>query len=162
MWLAVISAFGLASSVAAFVASFFPSLELAVFRSWIILLPAWVALFLPIYAIEYPRSRRWTFAWDWAGSLPRWVRFCGNILGLIFIADFLWFAVHSGPGVPSIHEGQYVLEAGGHILRVLTRAEYLQLMAAGARLSAVATIGFYFAPAAYWYFNRKREWPETN
>ncbi len=134
-WLAVISAFGLASCVAAFVASFFPSPELAILRSWIILLPAWVVLFLPIYAIEYPGSRRWTFAWDWARTLPRWVRFCGNILGLIFVADFLWFAVHSGPGVPSIQEGQYVLEALGHILRVPTRAEYLQLMAAGARRS---------------------------
>jgi len=57
-------------------------------------------------------------------------------------------------GVPEVQDGQYVLISHGHILKVLTQAEFVKLRAAGARMFASVMILFYFMPVMYWWFRR--------
>jgi len=117
-----------------------------------------MALFAPIYALEYPASRTLSFSWKgFARGMPSWVAPCSRLLSLIALAHFVWFAVHSGWGVPAIEDGQYVLTARGKILKVLTQAEYLKLTAAGGRMFATMMISFYFVPMMYWWFRRNQQ-----
>jgi hypothetical protein len=55
---------------------------------------------------------------------------------------------------PEIINGEYVLNNHGHIVRTLTRSEYLRLKAAELRLFATGWIFFYFVPTMYWWFPR--------
>lgn len=86
---------------------------------WIILLCIGVfALGIPVQILEYPGSRALTFYWKgFARGMPSWVAPCAVLLWLIAIAHFAWFALHSGWGVPAILDGQYVIDARGHILK---------------------------------------------
>jgi len=63
---AFLSACGIAASIVAYIESFSGAGVNIIFRWWIILLPGWIALFIPIYALEYPGS----IAPSFAGELP--------------------------------------------------------------------------------------------
>lgn len=153
--LAFLSACGFALSVVAYIGSFSVSLADAIFRWWIVLLPGWMALFVPIYVLEYPASRKLAFSLKgFARGMPSWVAPCAWLLSLIALAHFAWFHVHAPWGVPEVRDGQYVLISHGHILKVLTQAEYVKLRAAGARMFASVMILFYFMPMMYWWFRR--------
>jgi hypothetical protein len=152
---AFLSACGIAASIIAYSESFAGSRADAIFRWWIVLLPAWMVVFAPIYVLEYPASRATSFAWKgFARGMPSWVAPCSWLLSLVVVAHVAWFALHSGRGVPTIQDGQFVLEARGQVLRVLTNAEYNDLRAAGARMFAAGMISFYFIPMTYWWFRR--------
>ncbi len=117
-----------------------------------------IALFIPIYALEYPASRKPTFFLKgFARGLPSWVAPCSGLLSLIGIAHLVWFAVHSGWGVPTILDGQYVLDTRGQILKVLTEAEYLTLKKAELRMFAAMMTALYFVPTMYWWFPRNEQ-----
>ncbi len=155
-FLASLSACGIATSLIAYIESFSATRVDSTFRWSIILIPGWMALFIPIYALEYPASRAPSFSWKgFARGMPSWVVLCSRLLFLIAIGHLAWFAVHSGWGVPTIRDGQYVLIARGRVLKILTEAEYLKLAAAGARTFAAMMIAFYFVPMVYWWFRRK-------
>jgi hypothetical protein len=114
-----------------------------------------MALFLPIYVLEYPASKTLSFPWKGlTRGMPGWVAPCSQILSLIAIAHIVWFAVRAGLGVPAIVNGQYVLDKQGRILKVLTQAEYLTLRKAALRTLATMMISFYFLPMNYWWFRR--------
>ena len=150
-----VSACGLAASVLAYIESFSGTRADTIFQLWIILVVGWMVLFAMIFALEYPASRAPSFSLKgFARGMPNWVAPCYWILLLITIVHFVWFTMHSGGGVPAIQDGQYVLEARGQILRVLTQAEYVKLSAAGARLFATVMISCYFVPTMYWWFRR--------
>ena len=126
-----------------------------IFPWYIPLLLGWMALFVPIYALEYPASRAPSFAWKgFARGMPSWVAPCSWLLMLVALAHFVWCVVHYGWGAPEIVDGQYVLDSRGRILKVLTQAEYLKLRAVGARAIATILIYFYFTPMMYWWFRR--------
>jgi hypothetical protein len=152
---AFLSACGIAVSVVAYIESFSVSSD-AIFRWWIALFPGWMALFAPIYVLEYPASRALTFSWKgFARGMPGWVAPCSWLLSLIATAHLTWFATHAGLGVPVIRDGRYLLR--GQTLKVLTQAEYVTLRAAGARMFATAMISFYFVPMMYWWFRRSHQ-----
>jgi hypothetical protein len=112
-------------------------------------------LFAPIYVLEYPRSRARSFLYQgFARGMPRWVAWCEWILALIALTQVIWFALHSGWGVPAVQEGQYVIESHGKILRVISEAEYLALKEAGLRMFSAMMVSFYYVPMAYWWFRR--------
>ena len=114
-----------------------------------------MALYIPVYALEYPASRALSFSWKgFARGMPSWVAPCSWVLTLVVLAHFVWFIVQSGPGAPAIVDGQYVLDNHGRILKVLTQAEYLTLRGAAVRAFATLMISFYFAPMVYWWFRR--------
>jgi len=154
-FLAALSACGLAASIAGYIGSFSWASADNIFRWYIPLLLGWMALFVPIYVLEYPASRLPSFALKgFSRGMPGWVAPCSWLLSLIALTHFVWFAVHSGWGVPTILDGQSVLDARGHVLKVLTQAEYFKLRAAGARAFATMLIYFYFTPVMYWWFPR--------
>ena len=145
--LAFLSCCGLAACTLAYVVSFFGA-TMNDSSGWIIILCIGVfALGVPVQILEYPGSRALTFYWKgFARGMPSWVAPCARILWLIAIAHFAWFALHSGWGVPAILDGQYVIDARGHILRVLTQAEYLTLQEAWLRGVATVMIACYLCP----------------
>ncbi len=152
--LAILAGCGLALSVFAYIASFSGAQVDRIFPWFVPLVLVWVALFLPMYVLEYPASRSPTFFWKFARGMPRWVAPCGAALSLIGVAHVVWFGLHSGLGAPAIRDGQYVLAARGRILKVLTQAEYLTLSAAVLRAFATMVVSFYYAPMMYWWFRR--------
>ncbi len=156
--LAFLSACGIATSILAYAESFSGVHVDSVFRWSIVLVPGWMALFAPIYFLEYPASRAPSFAWEgFARGLPRWVAPSAKLLSLIAIMHVLWCVVQNGLGTPAIIDGQYVLDSRGRILKVLTQAEYFKLRGTGVRTFAAMAISFYFMPMMYWWFPRSRE-----
>jgi len=153
---AALSACGVAAGACAYVVSF-SKVPVDELLPWCIpLMFGFVALFAPIYVLEYPTLRAASF-WrrGLARGMPNWVVWCGRALWLIVLAHFVWVAVHNGPGVPAIKGGQYVLEANGRILRTVSEEEYLALKAAELRLFSTMTAAAYFVPMVYWWFKRR-------
>jgi len=157
---ALLSACGLAVSVVAYGESFSGSQAELIFRCLVVLLPGWIALFFPIYILEYHalRTRRFGFK-SLARGMPSWVAPSARLLWLVAMVHLAWGMLRTGWGVPAIQDGQYVLEAHGRILRLLTPAEYFSLRAALARMSAAMMIFFYFMPTMYWWFRRNEGAP---
>jgi hypothetical protein len=114
-----------------------------------------LTLFIPIYVLEYPASKAPFFFWkDFARDMPGWVAPCAMILPLVPLGHLVWFLWHSGLGVPSIQDGQYVLSDRGHVLRLLTEGEYFALERAEARVFSAVMLSFYFVVTMYWWFKR--------
>lgn len=129
-----------------------------IFRWWILLCIVCLRSFIPMYVAEYPASKAPTFFLKgFAQDMPTWVPPCAGIFSLIAISHFVWFAVHSGFGVPEILDGQYVIGDRSRILKVLTRAGYITLKEAEARVFATIIISIYFVPMTYWWFRRSHE-----
>jgi hypothetical protein len=157
-FLAVLSACGLAASTAGYIGSFSRVSAETIFLWYLPLVLGLMALLGPICVLEYPASRAPTFLLKgFARGMPNWVAPCSWLLLLVAVAHSVWFAAHSGWGVPEILDGQYVLDARGHILKVLTQQEYLKLRGAEARAIATVLIYFYFTPTTYWWFPRPLE-----
>jgi hypothetical protein len=115
-----------------------------------------LALFIPMYICEYPASRvRSFFVSGFARGMPNWIAPFSKLLALVSVLHFIWFAAHSGWGVPSIRDEQYVLVAGGRILRVLSQGEYLALKHAEIRVFVSMVIFVYFVLTMYWWFSRE-------
>jgi hypothetical protein len=45
--------------------------------------------------------------------MSSWVVLCNYLLVLVVIAHFVWYYLHGGSGVPTIKDGQYVLDSRG-------------------------------------------------
>jgi hypothetical protein len=86
--------------------------------------------------------------------MPSWVAPCATLLTLVYAGHFVWFAIHTGLGVPSIKDGQYFIDNHGRNLTVLSQSEYLTLKAAELRMFATFAIAAYFIPMMYWWFRR--------
>jgi hypothetical protein len=153
--LASLSMCGFAAGMLAYIVSF---LGVPVDRlyPWMGLLCAgMMLLFLPVFILEYPNSRSPTFFYnEFAKGMPKWVAPCEWILALIALVQVIWFAMHSGLGVPALQDGQYVIESHGQVLKVISAAEYLALKEAGLRMFAAMLVSFYFVPMMYWWFRR--------
>lgn len=152
---ALLSFLGFAASIIAYVESFSGSSSESVFRWWIVLIPGMIGLFIPLYVREYPSSRApLFFLTGFAREMPEWVAPCAKALAVIGLIHLIWFAAHSGLGAPSIEDGQYVLSSRSHVLKVLSRAEYMALRGDELRAFASMTAAFYFVPMMYWWFRR--------
>lgn len=156
--LALVAAGGLAASILGYIYTFFGVLgDKILLWGALLLIPGWMVLFLPMYILEYPLSRAPSFCWKgFARGMPSWVAPCSWLLSVIAIAHLIWFAVHTGWGVPEIVNGQYVLDSRGRILEVLTQAEYSVLMEEELRAFTTMMIYFYFVTTMYWWFRQSR------
>jgi len=154
--LAGLSAVAIALSVFAYVYSFFGAPDKIL--PWMVInILGLMVLIVPIYLIEYPKSRAWNWSlYGWARGLPNWVAPCSWLLELIALTHFCLSAVQIWPGVPEIVDGQYVLGSGGRILEILTRAEYLRLLEGILRAIVTIMIALYFVPMMYWWFSKSR------
>ena len=152
---AFLSACGIAVSIVAYLETFSASQADAIFRWGIVLFPGWMVFYVSIFFLEYPASKGTNFTWTgFARGMPSWVAPCSVMLWLIFLAHFVWLAVRAGLGLPEIHDGQYALVTRGHILSVITQAEYVEFRADEARTFAAGMITLYFLPLMYWWFRR--------
>ena len=156
-FLAFLWACVIAANIFAYIYSYFGAPVDKILWGFLLLIPGWMALLVPMYVLEYPLSRAPSFSWKgFARGMPSWVAPCSWLLSLIAIAHLVCLAVQNGPGVPEIVNGQYVLDSRGRILKVLTQAEYLALTEAELRAFTTMTIFFYFVPMMYWWYRRKR------
>src|SRR6266404_2627443 len=154
--LAFLSASVIAACILGYMYSFFGA-PVDKILSWgfLLLIPGWMAMVLPMYVLEYPLSRTPSFSLKgFARGMPSWVAPCSWLLSLIAVAHLVWLAVQNGWGVPEIVNGQYVLDSRGRILKVLTEAEYLALTEAFLRAFTAVMISFYFPTTMYWWFRR--------
>jgi hypothetical protein len=124
-----------------------------------------IVLYVPIYAIEYPvgvSTSPWRgVSWkQMSRGMPSWVTPCVVLLSLIYVGHFIWFTLHTGLGVPSIRDGQYVIGSRERNLRTLSSSEYFVLKAEELRMLATLMITAYFMPMMYWWF-RRNEQPTT-
>ena len=160
-FLALLSACGFSVSVLAYIYSFLGKPVDKVLWGWLVLLPGWMALFLPMYVLEYPQSRTPSFCLKgFARGMPSWVAPSSWLFSLIAVTHLIWLAVENGLGVPAIVNGQYVLGSRGRILRALTQAEYLALTEAELRALSTILISFYFVTTMYWWFRQSRPKPD--
>jgi hypothetical protein len=150
---ASLSMCGFAAGMLAYILSFLAVPVESVYPWMGLLCAGMMMLFLPIFILEYPNSRSPTFFYnEFARGMPKWVAPCEWILALVALAQVIWFALHSGLGVPAHQEAQYVIESHGHVLKVISEAEYLALEEAGLRMFAAMLVSFYFVPMMYWSF----------
>lgn len=155
---AFLSVCGLGAGVLAYIYSFlFEPADKIWGWAVVALVPLWMALLLPMIVLEYPQSRSVSFSFSgFARGAPSWVAPFSWLLSLIFVAHFIWMAVHNGPGVPAIVNGQYALDSRGRILKILTQAEYLSLTRGEFRAFATIMVYFYFVTTTYWWFRASR------
>ena len=150
--LAAVSVSGLFASFCVYCMSFYGNLADVLFPLFALFLFGALALTLPIYVREYPTIGGPLFFWKFAHRMPNWVRRCEFVLVVIATAHFIWFAAHSGFGVPEVVNGQYVIDDHGRIAKVLTQGEYFALRGAALRMSMTITAVLYFLPSTYWWF----------
>jgi hypothetical protein len=157
-FLAFFSACGFIASILGYIYSFLGEpVDKILFWGFLLLLPAWMAMFVPMYVLEYPQSRTVSFCLKgFARGMPSWVAPCSWLLQLVAVAHLVWCGTQSGMGVPAIVNGQYVLDSRGRILKVLTQAEYLRLREGFARTFSIVMISFYFVIMMYWSFRHGR------
>jgi hypothetical protein len=153
--LALISASGLAASLAIYVASYTVSTMDGLFRWAIILHVGVFFLLLSIYLPNYSALRRASLFWkEFGRGMPKWVVPTIKSLGAFFVIHFVIFLLQSHAAAPEFKDGEYVLNDHGHIVKVLTHSEYLRLKGGELRLFATGWIFFYFVPTVYWWFRR--------
>jgi hypothetical protein len=153
-FIAILSACVIAANILAYIYSFFGA-PVGKILPWMIpLVLGLIVLLIPII-VDYPASRSLSFAGKLCLlGMPSWAARCFWLVQLFAIGNFAWFASQSGWGVPAIMDGQYVSRARGHILKMLTQAEYFTLMEAELRMFAAFMIFFYFPPMMYWWYRR--------
>jgi hypothetical protein len=153
--LAFLSTLGFAGGALAYALTFRQVPTDTIFPWMGLLCVGMMLLFSPIFVLEYPQSRApSSFYLGFARGLPGWVAPCEWILALIALTHIIWFALHSGLGVPAVQDGEYVIESRGHILRVISQAEFLALKEAALRMFSTMMVSFYYVPMAYWWFRR--------
>jgi len=158
--LAALSACGVVTGACGYILSFSKAPVDELLPWCIPLIFGFVALFAPIYVLEYSASRAAFSSWKrFARGMPSWVLWCVRTFWLIALAHFIWFAFHSGPGVPVAQNGQYFLEAQGRILRTLSHEKYLAAKASELRLLSTMTVAAYFVPMVYWWLHRRPTTP---
>jgi hypothetical protein len=152
--LLLLSACGTAASILIYTGSFFWQEG---FHQMLVCIPFLMvgafALLFYLRFIEGRPSQPTVFFFDGISKgLPKWAEPFGILLTLVVVAHFVWFGLHSGFGVPAIEDGQYVVESRSHILRTLSKTEYLALAGAELRMMASMVIAFYSVPTIYWWF----------
>lgn len=154
--LALVSTLGFIASISCYLWSFWEAPVDIILRCAVLLGTALVAVLVPMFICEYPRSASASFAsGGFARGMPRWVVRCSQLLTIMCVAHFVFFFVRSGPGVPVIIDGEFVLNMRGRIIQVLSRQEYLALKADELRIAATMMSAMFFVPMTYWWHSLK-------
>ena len=154
-FVAAISACGLVAGIVIYIASYMGSTLDDLFRWAIVLHIGIFVLVLSMCVTNYSAFRSRLFFWkEFGRGMPKWVVPTIKGLGAFFVIHLIVFLWQSHAASPEMKDGNYVLNNHGHILRMLTKSEYLRLKAGELRLVATGWIFFYFVPTAYWWFRR--------
>jgi len=157
-FLVFLSACGLAASTLAYIKSFSEDSIDHSMRLALPLLIGVLALEIPIHILESSSSSHRRFYWkEIVRGMPRWVVPSSYLLVLAVIVHGVLFFLQGGSGVPTLHDGQYILNGHGRILKVLTQEEYLTLRRAELRMLASLMMCWYYMPMMYWWFRRNAQ-----
>lgn len=96
---------------------------------------------------------------DMRTLVPGWIALAGIAVFGYAMVNFLIFIASTDGGSPSIREGRYVLQSHGHLIREITRSEYVALRANELRGFSGHWLVFYFVPFAYFMFAKKPDTP---
>jgi small-conductance mechanosensitive channel len=156
--LAVISACGLAGSIASYVASYFGSTMDSLWHRALLLHLGVFILVLPMFALEHSSIKNNVFFWKgFKEGRPAWTVFVISAAGLFFLFHFAFFLIQSHAASPQIEDGDYVLDDHGQIIKILTHGEYLVLKGAELRIFATGWLFFYLILTMYWGFPKVRQ-----
>lgn len=86
---------------------------------------------------------------------PGWVVTLGAVIFAYAILNFLFFALATQGGSPSIRDGKYALEEHGRLIRTLSASDYASFKANDIRGFSGHWLVFYFVPFAYFMFCKK-------
>ena len=153
-FLSILSACVVAASILAYLCSFFGAPVDMIMPWFIPVFLGWMVLLVHIWAIDI-RFQKTELRLE--GICARYAELGRSLVvdtPAVFIANFVWLAVHFGMGAPAIMDGQYVLDSHGQILKVLTHAEYFTLKEVELRTFAALMVFFYFVPMTYWWYRR--------
>jgi hypothetical protein len=156
-FLAFLSACGFVACEFVYIDSFFGATPGSSSQRIVLLVVGVCSLHLAIFAAEYPASMDRKFFSTWlARNAPGWAANCDKLFRWAFLAHLVWSFVQSHFALPTVEDGQYVLNSHGRILKVLTQTEYLELKEGELRVVATLMISFYFSAMMYWWFRRNR------
>lgn len=85
---------------------------------------------------------------------PPWIVALGTMLFVYVIVNFVLFLLATQGGNPAIHDGKFVLQEHGRLVREITQAEYTAFRANEVRGFSGHWLLFYFIPFAYFGFAR--------
>ncbi len=71
--------------------------------------------------------------------------------------NFILFIHATQGGSPSIHDGKFILQQHGHLIRELTADEYTAFKANEVRGLSGHWLFFYFVPFAYFMFTKIKQ-----
>lgn len=150
--LAVLSLAGGLASAVAVVASFWNVRFLAVSTTAFILFGDLFVVYGLAYISEYPRSRSCTYMWNgFREQGAAWVHACNWALligGILNCAAYL-LRTH-GAAAAAVHDGTFVLENHGHVLKQLTEAEFESLTCLFFRAAILITMPAFVCSGVYW------------
>jgi hypothetical protein len=154
--LATLSILGLVASIFAYLASFFgltpgPDTDS---HLWVFaFFGGFILLYLPLVIVEYGSLSDRTFFWKgFAATRPRWTVPVIQIFGAVAMAHFVLFLILTHAASPAIVKAQFVLSDHGDVRRVISRSQYLSLVAWEMRFMASFWIFFYLVVTLYWWF----------
>ncbi len=115
-------------------------------------------VFIPFVLAFNKRFGRRARVSDLTSLLPQWVAVTIFVLFAYVLLNFFLFMVATEGGSPVLKEsGEYVLQARGKLLRVLTAQEYHAFKANEVRGFSGHWLLFYFVPFAYFFFVERKE-----
>jgi len=92
---------------------------------------------------------------------PVWVLALGTVIVAYAFVNFMLFFLASQGGSPAIHDGKFVLQDHGRLIRELTAGEYAAFKANELRGFSGHWLPFYFLPFAYFAFCGKSASPDN-
>ncbi|NWK46471.1 hypothetical protein [Ralstonia pickettii] len=95
--------------------------------------------------------------WVLAERVPPWVAIIGAALFIYAMVNFLLFALHSAGGNPVERHGKYLVMNHGKLIREITASEYAELRTNELRGFSGHWLLFYFVPAVYFLFWKRKE-----
>lgn len=112
-----------------------------------------IALSVPIALFESRSLESKRAFWrDAMRALPAWARGIVTVFWLVAIAHFVWFFFSGHRGVPTIKDGQFIIDSHGRIIKVLTEHEYWALKGEEVRSLASLMVAVYLNAAMNWWF----------
>ncbi len=149
--LAVLSLAGGLASAVAVVASFWNVRFSAVSTTAIILLGDLFVVYGLAYISEYPRSRSRTYMWNgFREQGAAWVHACNRALLIGGILNCAVYLLRTHGAAASVHDGTFVLENHGRVLKQLTEAEYESLTCLFFRAAILMTMPAFVCSGVYW------------
>jgi len=154
------SVFGFVACLIYYVSSFF-MIDGVLDLQWAVLL--FVSGFIPpflVYLVESVTQKDMGGQAKWERKMPRWFTLCKRTIVFFWVMQFGLSMLNNGWGMTQVMDDNYVLAARGHILKVLTRDEFITLRRQELRFYIIGSFYLYFMLVGYCWYPRKQKMME--